>query len=369
MKLHMIPLILASILLALSCSDDAEDTIVDVTLSEEIEDATPVDLSAFMLGADISWTTQLESEGYSFYNSSGTKMECTALMKEIGMNAIRLRVWVDPEAGWCNEGDVLAKALRAKRLGMRIMIDFHYSDEWADPSQQLIPSAWVGLDADGLADAVSDHTKEVLGLLSEYGVDVSWVQVGNETTHGVLIHSGTDSDGNVVESEYGGSVTDNPSYFTAYINAGYKAVKSVYPDAQVIVHVDRGQNIYYADREFTVLENYGGSYDIIGLSIYPGSDWEDNVANTVANISTLYESFGHDVMICEVGMDYSDASTAYSALSTLITGSKATGHCLGVFYWEPEAPAGYNGGYTMGAFSNNRPTSALDAFTEAASEN
>lgn len=365
---YMITLLLAS-LLAFSCSDEGEDTIEYVTLSEETEDATPVDLSTFMLGADISWTTQLESEGYLFYNSSGTKMECTELMKEIGMNAIRLRVWVDPEAGWCNQGDVLAKALRAKRLGMRIMIDFHYSDEWADPSQQLIPAAWTGLDASGLASAVSSHTKEVLTLLSNYGVDVSWVQVGNETTHGVLMHSGTDSDGNVVESQYSGSVTDNPSYFVSYINAGYKAVKAVYPDAQVIVHVDRGHNIYYANREFTVLENYGGSYDIIGLSIYPGSSWSDPVANTVANISTLYETFGHDVMICEVGMDYSDASTAYSALSTLITESKATGHCLGVFYWEPEAPAGYNGGYSMGAFSNNRPTTALNAFTEAAAEN
>ena len=84
--------------------------------------------STFASGADISWVTKFESVGVKFYNEQGQERECTRLMKEIGMNTIRLRVWVDPADGWCNINDVLVKALRAKELGMRIMIDFHYSD-------------------------------------------------------------------------------------------------------------------------------------------------------------------------------------------------------------------------------------------------
>ena len=85
-------------------------------------------------GADISWLTQMEADGQKFYTAAGKEMECTALMKELGFNAIRLRVWVDPFDGWCAKEDVLVKAKRAQELGMRIMIDFHYSDTWADPS-------------------------------------------------------------------------------------------------------------------------------------------------------------------------------------------------------------------------------------------
>ena len=99
--------------------------------------------AGFAKGADISWVTQMEADGQKFYNASGKEMECTALMKELGFNAVRLRVWVDPDGGWCGKDDVLEKARRAQALGMRIMIDFHYSDSWADPSKQVTPSAWA----------------------------------------------------------------------------------------------------------------------------------------------------------------------------------------------------------------------------------
>ena len=109
----------------------------------EKEEVVVVD---FYKGADISWVTELESKGHQFYNTAGKKTECTALMKEYGMNAIRLRVWVDPSAhdDWCNKEDVLVKAKRAKALGMEVMIDFHYSDWWADPAKQNIPASWKG---------------------------------------------------------------------------------------------------------------------------------------------------------------------------------------------------------------------------------
>ncbi len=101
--------------------------------------------SDFAKGADISWLTQMEAEGRKFYNASGTETECMALLKSLGMNTIRLRVWVNPSPAWNNIPDVVAKAIRAKNLGLRIMIDFHYSDWWADPGKQTKPAAWAVL--------------------------------------------------------------------------------------------------------------------------------------------------------------------------------------------------------------------------------
>jgi len=96
----------------------------------------PVVSSAFAKGADISWVTQMESSGYKFYDKKGKQQDLFALMKSLGFNSIRLRAWVNPTDGWCNTNDLISKALRAKAAGMKIMIDFHYSDSWADPGKQ-----------------------------------------------------------------------------------------------------------------------------------------------------------------------------------------------------------------------------------------
>ena len=107
-------------------------------------DTMRVERGAFAKGADVSWLTQLEHEGQVFYNAKGQPQECMSLLKEqCGVNAIRLRVWVNPAEGWNNMQDVLVKARRAHRLGLRLMIDFHFSDIWADPAHQVTPAAWA----------------------------------------------------------------------------------------------------------------------------------------------------------------------------------------------------------------------------------
>src|SRR5215467_12742860 len=98
--------------------------------------------SSFTKGADISWLTQLEASNYKFYNSNGNQQDCMQILKGLGINAVRLRAWVTPTDGWCNTNDVVEKAIRAKNRGMKIMIDFHYSDSWADPGKQTKPVAW-----------------------------------------------------------------------------------------------------------------------------------------------------------------------------------------------------------------------------------
>lgn len=320
-----------------------------------------IDRTAFAKGADISWITEMESKGMKFYNSNAEERECTALMKEIGMNAVRYRVWVNPSDGWNSSTDVLVKALRAQKLGMRIMIDFHYSDTWADPGHQSPPEAWASFDIDQLVKAVSDHTTEVLSLLKKYGIDVEWVQVGNETRTGMMWPLGS-------YQENGGK------NYTALTNAGYDAVKSIYPDAKVIVHLDGGHDNSLYTRIFSVLKANGGKYDMIGMSLYPcwwnneknafDTDWKPNTDACIANIKKVHETYGKEVMICETGMPVNNPENAKEMLSYLLKKTMELDCCKGVFYWEPQAPDGYNDGYGLGAFEDGRPTAALDPFKD-----
>lgn len=347
---------LAAILFAACCScDKAGLPHVDASGPEQIV----IDRTAFAKGADISWVTLMESQGMTFSNADGVEMECTALMKELGMNSVRYRVWVNPADGWNSATDVLVKAVRAQQLGLRIMIDFHYSDTWADPGNQNPPAAWASYDIDGLVAAVTDHTVETLSLLKKYGVEVEWVQVGNETRTGMMWPLGSYKE-------------NNGKNYARLTTAGYDAVKSIYPEAKVIVHLDGGHNIDLYNRIFPVLDSNGGKYDMIGMSLYPiwwddaiggySADWKTNTDACIRNITAVHERYGKRVMICETGMPVSMPELGKDMLAYLLEKAEATGCCDGVFYWEPQAPNGYNDGYGLGAFQNGMPTVALDPF-------
>ena len=321
--------------------------------------------STFALGADISWVTEMEKDGQKFFNSAGKEMECISLMKEIGFNAIRLRVWVNPADGWCNKEDVLTKARRAQRLGMRLMIDFHYSDFFADPGRQTVPSAWEGYDAVQMGAAVSSHTGDVLQTLKNNGINVAWVQVGNEVNQGMLWPSGK------VNGDKAGT-------FVSYLNEGYCAVKRIYPDAQVILHVSNGHDAELFRWFFTLMQSFRASYDMIGMSLYPiwwenggWCSWKSNVDKCVANIRSLQATIGKPVMICETGMPVNEPQMSAEALKYVLDQMSGLEACRGVFYWEPQTdgvwkPARYDelgwGPYDMGAFKDGRPTAVLDAF-------
>ena len=321
------------------------------------DDPKPIDPepATFAKGADVSWLTQMEKEGCKFYNASGQETECMALLKSLGMDAIRLRVWVDPKDGWCGKEDVLAKARRAQALGMRLMIDFHYSDWWADPGKQNKPAAWKNLDLEGLKKAVADHTTDVLTALKTAGITPQWIQIGNETTGGMLWPDGQNY---------------NDAGFANYVqlhNAGYDAAKAVFPSAQVMVHVDNGWKWETLKWFFNSFDLKGARYDLIGLSLYPEkSNWQNYNQQICNNIQTLYSQYQKETIICEVGMDWSDATTCRQFLSDLIARTKdtAASHCTGVLYWEPEGYQAWSG-YGKAAFDNSgKPTAALDAFKE-----
>ena len=311
----------------------------------------------FATGADVSWVTQMEAAGKKFYNQAGTEMECMALLKSLGMNTIRLRVWVNPADGWCNAQDLLVKAIRANQLGMRIMIDFHYSDVWADPSHQTKPAAWTSLSFANLKAAVSTHTTDVLNLLKTNGITPEWVQVGNETGNGMLWNDG--------------NASSNMANYAQLSNAGYDATKAVFPNAKVIIHVQNGYSNGLFRWIFDGLKNNGAKWDVIGLSLYPSwyttvNDWQNSNLDCLANMNDLVSRYGKEVMIVECGMSWNTPDICKSFLTDIIvktksvTGNKGTG----VIYWEPESYNWY--GYSLGAFDNSgKPTIALDAFSMA----
>ena len=314
----------------------------------------PMPPPAFVKGADISWVTEQEAKGLTFRNNKGKAMECTALMKELGMEAIRLRVWVDPAKGWNGTEDVVEKALRAQRLGMKLMIDFHYSHTWADPGSQHVPPQWAHRDLEGLCEAMAKHTREVLESLKEQGVEVTWVQVGNETNPGMMHPVGR--------------ITHDGANYAKLTTAGYRAVKSVYPHAVVIVHLSSGADYALYNYVFDYLTRHNAQYDMIGMSLYPSPDnWHVEAANCMRNLTMVASKYGKPVMICEVGMSYDRAEECRDFLAYMLDQGRnhTDGRCKGVFYWEPQAPPHYNGGYTKGCFLNGRPTIALEPFSHS----
>ena len=312
----------------------------------------------FWLGADISGTTDLEARNVQLRNSKGEPRECTALMRELGLNAVRLRVWVNPKDGLCGKDDVVKMAKRANDWGMALMIDFHYSDWWADPGQQNIPAAWKDMNYEQMKQALADHTRDVLQAIKETRADVRWVQVGNETTNGFLWPMGR--------------AQQQMQQYAGLTDAGYVAVKQVFPKADVIIHLDGAFDPKRYDFIFDGLKKYGARYDMIGLSVYPYWDmkgkhtqsWQETVEKATANINRLWTKYKKPMMVVETGVEAAKPVEGKEILSAIIDMARhhCGGHCPGVFYWAPETARFYK----SGAFQNNRPTVIMDAFTEAA---
>lgn len=331
-----------------ACGSDAPDVVEPENPPAAEESHAP-----FACGADVSWITQMEAEGYKFYTPGVERkpMECMQLLKDYcGVNSIRLRVWVNPEEHWNSIEDVVVKARRAHDLGLRLMIDFHMSDSWADPGKQNPPAAWAGMSLQDMCGAVAAHVTQTLNALKAAGVTPEWVQIGNETTPGMLLPTGS---------------IDSPEQLVALNNAGYDAAKKVCPDVKVIVQLDGGHDQWRYDRMFGAFEKHGGRYDMIGMSLYPywanasgvSGNWQTISDMCIANINHLKSRFGKPVMICEIGMEHERGEDCRQLIAKMMKTDVE-----GIFYWEPQTPPEYN--YRLGCFENGAPTVALDAFKE-----
>ena len=304
-------------------------------------------MAQFVKGADIGWLQQMEATGYNFYDSTGTRKDCMQILKEHGINTVRLRVWVNPSSdkinGHCSKKEVAAMALRAKNMGMRIMIDFHYSDSWADPGKQTKPAAWESDTFSQLLTHLYNHTYEVIDTLKSIGVKPEWVQVGNEIPWGILW-----PDGN----------TSNWGQLAQLLNKGYDAVKAVDNTIKVVIHLDQGNDN---------ATSYNVKYDVIGASYYPywlGSDYTATIGNLGSNLNDISSRYGKEVIVVEVGGDYTKVQNTYVMLVAVMNKVKAVpgNKGLGVIYWEPEGEKSWSG-YQLSCWGpDGKPTAALNAF-------
>lgn len=336
-------------IMALSVFSSCTSQIIDKPLQS---------MDTFAKGADVGWLPQMEATGYKFYDTDGSQKDCLQLLKDRGMNTIRLRVWVNPNddkaSGHCSKEETVVAALRAQKMGMRIMIDFHYSDSWADPAKQFKPKAWGNHSFSQLLTDVYNHTFEVLNLLKAAGVTPEWVQVGNEIPGGMMWPEGS---------------TKNWSQLAQLLNKGYEATKAINAKIKVIVHLDEGNNNEKFRWFFDNATANKVKYDVIGLSYYPywiKKDYTETIADLAYNLNDMVTRYNKEVMVVEVGGEYDKMQNTYDMLVATIKAVKnvPNNKGLGVIYWEPQGEKSWSG-YSLSAWqSDGKPSPALDAFKE-----
>jgi arabinogalactan endo-1,4-beta-galactosidase len=303
----------------------------------------------FAFGADVGFVSQMESWGTKWLDKNGRQKDILQILKEQGINNIRLRVWVNPSGGWCGKQDVVKMAKRAKAKGMGVMLSFHYSDSWADPGTQNRPAAWKDHTVEQLEQDVYDHTKDVITALQAAGITPRWAQIGNETKRGMFYPT--------CQTNKGG--TDN---FARMLKAGIKACHDCDSSIITIIHLPDGHDNSLYRSMFDALKSRGVKWDMIGMSAYPRWSHLDGptmITKVMANIKDLEQRYGTKVMVVETGHYWNKPIEANNYLVGLMDKLIQNGD-PGCFYWEPEALAGYD----LGAWDQNtkRPTVAMDAY-------
>lgn len=327
----------------------------------------------FVYGADVGWLSQLESRGIKWQNSGGHEQDVLQILKDKGINAVRLRTFVNPNPngltiqgwlqGYCNKDQTVAMAVRAKNMGFKILIDFQYADGWSSGSEFDTPNKWPKsclTSMDSLKKYVFDYTFDVMKALKTNGVTPDWVQCGNEILNG---------------PGFCWPLGKNIKNLDVLCAAGYDAVKAVSPSTLVVTHLAS----HYAGRWFfDQFFNNGGKTDIIGFSYYPY--WEHvlypkNFDKLAPDLLDMVSRYGKPIMICETGGLESNAANTNSLLTSTINTVKSlpNGYGIGIFYWEPESNQSTTG-YNLGATSRVTEhvfkfTTAMDAFKTASEGN
>lgn len=245
----------------------------------------------FVRGVDISTLTAIEDLGGIYYDSNGAQRDLLDILKDRGVNYVRLRLWNDPQNsnGYNDKADVLRLAKRVKEKGMKLLLDFHYSDDWAHPGQQVPPVAWKGFTVDQLADAVYEYTHEVVSELKSAGAMPDMVQIGNEINSGVLTGNG----GKVVFADQ-----------IKLLNSGARAVRELEDGnkVKIMIHLaEGGKNATF--RYFFDGINQAVDYDVIGLSYYPF--WHGTLEAVSSNMNDLATRYSKEVIIAETSYPFS----------------------------------------------------------------
>ena len=264
----------------------------------------------FIFGMDASCVPALEASGVKYYNYDGREQDVFQTLAENGINYIRVRVWNDPYdengngygGGNCDIDTAVAIGQRATQYGMKLLVNFHYSDFWADPGKQMVPKAWKDLSFEEKVDAVYVYTIDSLRKLQDANVDVGMVQIGNETTGGM---SG--------ETDW--------AKITKLMSAGSQAVRDVFPDAMVAIHFANpekaGSYSDYAKR----LDYYGVDYDVFASSYYPF--WHGTLENLSQVLTQINQTYKKKVMVVETSYAYTADDSDFNG-NTIGEGSPVT---------------------------------------------
>ena len=296
----------------------------------------------FIMGMDASCVPSLEASGVKYYDHNGIEKDVYQILAENGINYIRVRIWNDPfdangngyGGGNCDIDNAIEIGKRATAHGLKLLVNFHYSDFWADPAKQMVPKAWKGMDVPTMAEALYVYTKDCMQKLVDAGVDVGMVQIGNET-NGYMCDLKKWSD------------------IAQLMSAGSKAVREICPNALVAIHFTNPEKVTNYNNYAYYLASQQVDYDVFASSYYPA--WHGTLENLATVLNKVAEQYGKKTMVVETsyantledtdffGNGGTDGVKNYpfteqgqsNFLNTLVdTCVNEMKNCIGVFYWE-----------------------------------
>ncbi|MDE6266831.1 MAG: arabinogalactan endo-1,4-beta-galactosidase [Muribaculaceae bacterium] len=340
------------------------------------------------VGGDISLLPDYEEAGATYYDHDGTPItDLLTFCYDRGMNCMRVRLFVDPQDYTGPEADPNAKqnldyilplCKRIQECGLALMLDFHYSDTWADPGKQWTPKAWEGLTDDQLYQKIHDYTKETLATLRLNGVVPQFIQPGNEISYGMLWGpAGTDAPKKVFTSS-----NENWERFLHLLDSAVKGCREEAPDAKIIIHTERVAQPQYLRDFYSRLNESSLDYDIIGLSYYPYFHGSLNVLDQALDV--LQTSFpAKDIMLVETGfpyawevpgsnqkVDYPYTEQGQAAFAKdLVTTLRRYDNCTGLLWWwfEYNAKGTALSGWYNAPLFDSRTGKVTSAFNEICS--
>lgn len=315
---------------------------------------------SFYNGADISTVQEYERWGTKFYDVDGSEKDIFTLLKDHGFNAIRLKTFVSPKAqygyaasgcdhdaeSYADKDHIIAYAQKIKAAGMAFLLDIHYSDNWADPGKQIIPSRWRNVkSSDAMADSVYNYTYDLLNSLKQVNATPEMVQVGNETTPGILIHvpnSKTDCWGNGVDkasTAINGDMGTSAGKANAgkYFKAGIRAVKAVSQNIKTVLHIESIRKTSTVDWWMNeIFKNQKVPADVMGFSAYTayGDDKPDKWNSLFRNLISTYPNL--EFIVAEYNGGESDNTYSYDgSRKKAVDMVRGLDRWIGAFFWEP----------------------------------
>lgn len=297
--------------------------------------------SLTMLGADVSSLQRSLDLGAKYYDAAGTAQDPLQILKSKGVNYVRLRIWNNPASGYNTKAKVLQQAAAAKALGLKVMVDFHYSDTWADPGKQYKPAAWASHTISTLQTDVYNFTYDVCTALKAQGTTPDSVQIGNEINVGMLWN-----DGKVVNNDF--------TNLALLLKSGYNATKACNSGTQVIIHTADADSDANARWFYDGITAKGVQWDVTGLSYY--CMWHGSLSNLSSVITDVRTRYGKPVVIAETAYPFTSANADSEANSvsgsapcsgyaatwagqasefTAVQNTARSAGAIGVFYWEP----------------------------------